>query len=81
MDIDFSVDVLTEPQCSSMEDLNPKEYGVIVRHKGRAGLLLPDLEGVNTVDEQLSIVLRKAGIRVDENYTIQKFQVIRHKEI
>jgi len=80
LDIDFSVDVLTEPEPSSREDLNPKEYGVIVRSKGKTGLLLPDLEGVDTVEEQLSIALQKADIEPFEEYTIERFKVIRHKE-
>lgn len=80
-DIVFSVDVLTEPETARFEDLDPKEYGVIVRSNGRTGLLLPDLEGVNTVEEQLNIALDKAGIGRDEEYTIQKFRVIRHREI
>lgn len=80
LDIDFSVDVLTEPEPSSKEELNPKEYGVIVKSKGKTGLLLPDLEGVDTVEDQLSIALQKAGIDPYEEYIIQKFKVIRHKE-
>lgn len=78
-DIDFSVDVLTEPVLSSKDELNPKKYGVIVRSGKKAGLLLPDLEGVHTAEEQLDIALQKAGISSDENYTIEKFEVIRHK--
>jgi AMMECR1 domain-containing protein len=42
-------------------------------------LLLPDLEGVDTVEEQLNIALRKAGIAPDSPFTIEKFEVIRHK--
>lgn len=80
MDIVFSVDILTEPEPSSREELNPKEYGVIVRSNGKTGLLLPDLEGVNTVEEQLSIALNKAGIEPYEDYIIEKFKVIRHRE-
>lgn len=80
MDIDFSVDVLTEPEPSVREELNPKEYGVIVKSKGRTGLLLPDLEEVDTVEEQLSIALQKAGIKPYEEYSIERFRVIRHKE-
>lgn len=78
-DIVFSVDVLTEPQKSSKEELNPKIYGVVVRSGRKSGLLLPDLEGVNTIEEQLDIVLKKASISANENYTIEKFEVIRHK--
>lgn len=78
-DIDFSVDVLTEPVLSSKDELNPKKYGVIVRSGRKAGLLLPDLEGVHTAEEQLDIALQKAGISSYENYTIEKFEVIRHK--
>ncbi|HEX2927547.1 MAG TPA: AmmeMemoRadiSam system protein A [Ruminiclostridium sp.] len=80
MDIDFSVDVLTEPEPAQKDELDPAEYGVIVRSRGKTGLLLPDLEGVDTVEEQLSIALNKAGIKADEDYSIQKFKVIRHKE-
>jgi AMMECR1 domain-containing protein len=50
-----------------------------VRKGYRSGLLLPDLEGVDTVEEQISIALRKAGISPDEDYTIEKFEVERHK--
>lgn len=80
MDITFSVDVLTEPEYASKEDLNPKEYGVIVRYKGKTGLLLPDLEGLDTVEQQINIALDKAGIDHFEDYAIEKFKVIRHKE-
>ncbi len=80
MDIDFSVDVLTVPEPAQKDGLNPAEYGVIVKSKGKTGLLLPDLEGIDTVEEQLSIALDKAGIRPNEEYSIQKFKVIRHKE-
>jgi MEMO1 family protein len=79
-DIDFSVDVLTEPEPATREELDPKEYGVIVTSGRKGGVLLPDLEGVDTVEEQLSIVLRKAGISSHEKYSIEKFRVIRHKE-
>lgn len=78
-DIVFSVDVLTEPMEASKEELNPKKYGVVVRSGRKSGLLLPDLEGVNTVEEQLSIVLNKASISPSEKYSIEKFEVIRHK--
>lgn len=78
-DIVFSVDVLTEPISALKEELNPKKYGVVVRSGRKSGLLLPDLEGVNTIEEQISIVLNKAGINPNENYTIEKFEVIRHK--
>jgi AmmeMemoRadiSam system protein A len=80
LDIDFSVDVLTEPETAERNELDPKEYGVIVTSGRRRGLLLPDLEGVDTVEEQLSISLQKAGIGKNESFTIEKFKVIRHKE-
>jgi len=78
-ELEFSVDVLMEPVKASKEELDPKKYGVIVRKGHRTGLLLPNLEGVNTVEEQLRIALQKAGISYDEKYDIEKFEVIRHK--
>jgi len=78
-DIVFSVDVLTEPIPASKEELDPRKYGVILRCGRKSGLLLPDLAGVNTIEEQISIVLSKATISPNDNYTMEKFEVIRHK--
>jgi len=74
----YSVDILTAPEPSRREELDPRRYGVIVRSGGRSGLLLPDLEGVDTVDQQLSIALQKAGISPGEKYSIQRFEVTRY---
>lgn len=75
----YSVDVLTEPEpMDSLDELDPKKYGVIVRKGYRSGLLLPDLEGVDTVEKQIGIVLQKAGIKPDEDYELERFEVIRH---
>jgi MEMO1 family protein len=78
-EINYSVDILMPPEKAKKEELDPQKYGIILRKGGRTGLLLPNLEGVNTVEEQINITLRKAGISIDENYTIEKFEVIRHR--
>jgi MEMO1 family protein len=78
-DLIYSVDVLMPPEPAEKKDLDPKDYGVIVRSGNRSGLLLPDLEGVNTIDEQLDIALNKASIRRDEPYTIERFKVVRYR--
>ena len=78
-DIEYSVDVLGEPERAfSIKELDVKRYGVIVENGGRRGLLLPDLEGVDTPEQQISIAKRKAGIRPEEKVTLWKFEVIRH---
>ena len=69
-----------EPQKANKEELDPKKYGVIVTKGIKRGLLLPNLEGVDTVEQQLTIVCNKAGIDVDDEYNIEKFEVIRFKE-
>jgi len=74
------VDVLTDPQPAKKNELNSKKYGVIVSQGMRKGLLLPDLEGVDTVDYQLQIACEKAGIDPSDDYNIEKFEVIRYKE-
>lgn len=79
-DIDISVDILMDPVPCKEEDLDPKKYGVIVSLGGRRGLLLPDLEGVDTVEEQLRIACDKGNIDFDEDYNIEKFEVVRYKE-
>jgi len=80
-ELDVKVDILGEAEpVASKDDLDPVKYGVIVTSGFRRGLLLPDLEGVETVTAQLSIACRKGGIDPDEEYSIQRFQVTRYEE-
>lgn len=76
----YSVDVLGEPErIDSISELDVKRYGVIVRKGQRSGLLLPDLEGVDTPQKQVEIALLKARIRPSEEHTMERFEVIRHR--
>ncbi|MBE0478582.1 AmmeMemoRadiSam system protein A [Candidatus Aerophobetes bacterium] len=82
-DIHISVDILSKPEpVTSLEQLNPKKYGVIVSRGWQKGLLLPDLKGVDTVKEQLEIAKQKAGLLTvsPEELEIQRFTVKRYKE-
>ena len=79
-DLDYSVDVLTRPvPVKSKDQLDPKKYGVIVECGWRRGLLLPDLEGVDSVDHQIEICRLKAGISPDEPLKLYGFEVKRYK--
>lgn len=79
-DLDYSVDVLTKPEpVADKTQLDPQKYGVIVQSGRRRGLLLPDLEGVATVDHQIDICRQKAGIAPDEPVNLHRFQVRRYK--
>lgn len=80
-DLHYSVDILMEPEpVTSVDQLDVKKYGVIVRNGGRQGLLLPDLEGVDTPNMQLNIAMQKAGITPGEPILVDRFEVIRHGE-
>lgn len=78
--LEYSVDILSEPvKVTDLSELDPKVYGVICEKGNRRGLLLPDLPGVDTVSEQLSIAKRKAGIDpYDKDVTVYKFTVKRY---
>ncbi|MGN0909568.1 MAG: AmmeMemoRadiSam system protein A, partial [Succinivibrio sp.] len=78
--LEYSVDVLSQPErVKSQSDLDPKTYGVIVSKGARRGVLLPDLEGIDTAEQQLSIAKQKAGLEPDEpGCTLMRFTVIRH---
>jgi len=79
-DLEYSVDVLTEPKpVKDKSQLDPKKYGVIVQCGFRRGLLLPDLEGVDTVDYQIDICRQKGGIAPDEPIKLYRFEVKRYK--
>ena len=77
----ISVDVLSNPEpVADLWSLDPRRYGVIVRSGHRTGLLLPDLEGIDSADLQISIARRKAGIGENEPAEILRFEVSRHTE-
>ncbi|MDP3012629.1 MAG: AMMECR1 domain-containing protein, partial [Candidatus Subteraquimicrobiales bacterium] len=76
--LDYTVDILEEPEPIPDESyLDPKKYGVIVESGYKSGLLLPDLEGVDTVKHQVSIAKQKAGIYPDESTKLYRFKVRR----
>jgi AmmeMemoRadiSam system protein A/AmmeMemoRadiSam system protein B len=79
-DLTYSVDVLTTPEpVESERELDPRRYGVIVECGKRHGLLLPDLEGVDTVEKQIDICRQKAGILPDEPVKLYRFEVKRYR--
>ena len=77
--LEISVDVLEEPEpIKSPDQLDVKQYGVIVSHGLKRGLLLPNLDGVDTVEDQIRIARQKGGIGEREKYSLQRFKVVRH---
>lgn len=75
----ISVDVLGEMErIDSKDKLDVKKYGVVVTKGYKRGLLLPNLEGVDTVEEQIAIAKSKAGIGEREEVTMERFEVVRH---
>lgn len=76
--LEYSVDILSAPEkIHDKKDLDPKKYGVIVVKGGMKGLLLPDLEDVDTAEEQIRIAKMKAGIGPNESVEIYRFEVRR----
>ena len=79
--LSFTVDVLGElEKIAGPEELDPWRYGVVVRQRGKSGLLLPHLEGVDTVSDQISIAKQKAGISAGDPVDLWRFEVTRHYE-
>jgi AmmeMemoRadiSam system protein B/AmmeMemoRadiSam system protein A len=78
-DLEYSVDVLTHPEpVDDMSHLDPKKYGVIAECGWRRGLLLPDLEGVDRVEDQVAICCQKGGIGPGEPVQLYRFEVKRY---
>ena len=78
-ELTYSVDVLSPPEeISSINELNVKKYRVIVTKGMKKGLLLPDLEGIDTVEEQVAIAKQKAGISEHEQVKLERFLVTRY---
>lgn len=80
--LSYIVYILQKPEkVLDLAELNPKKFGIIVKAGEKSGLLLPDLEGVNTVAEQISICCQKGGIMLkQENVEIYKFTVEKYEE-
>jgi AmmeMemoRadiSam system protein A len=73
--LSYSVSVLEPPEeIDSIEQLDPARFGVIVMSGGRRGLLLPDIEGIDTPDLQVEIARRKAGIRPGSPVRLFRFR-------
>ncbi|MGM0548123.1 MAG: AmmeMemoRadiSam system protein A [Bacillota bacterium] len=80
-EISISVDILSEPELvNDQEQLDPQKYGILVKGGHQTGLLLPNLEGIDTVEKQLDIAKRKAGLKGSTEVDIYRFTVSRFKE-
>lgn len=76
--LNISVDVLTAPEkINDLSFLDVKRYGLIVQSEGRKGLLLPNLDNIKTVDQQLKVCLKKGGIKETDPYELYRFEVKR----
>lgn len=79
-ELSISVDVLSPPESIESEDeLDPQRYGVIVSSRGQVGLLLPNLEGIDSVAEQVGIARQKAGLHPNEPVRLARFEVVRYE--
>ena len=77
--LEINVDILGKPEkIRSIDELDVKRYGVIVTSGYKRGLLLPDLDGVDTPEQQVSIAMKKGGIGKGEKYVLERFEVVRH---
>ncbi len=78
--IEISVDILSEPiKINSIDELDVNEFGIIVTSGNKRGVLLPKLEQITTVANQIEIAKKKAGIKDNETFYIEKFKVVRHE--
>ena len=78
--LSYGVDVLSKPErVGGPEDLDPSRYGVIIEslESKRRGLLLPRIEGIDTVEQQWLAVHVKAGLSLGERVRVERFTVTR----
>lgn len=78
--LEYQVDILSETtEVKDMKELDAKKYGVVVRDHYRKGLLLPDIQGIESPLQQIRIALEKAGMSPDEPFQLERFEVRRHQ--
>jgi len=77
--LEYKVDILSPPEkISGPDQLDVKRYGVIVKNGGRRGLLLPNLDGIDSISAQIAIAKSKAGISESDPVELERFEVVRH---
>ncbi len=80
-DLTITVDLLSSlEKVTDLNQLDPKKYGIVASSKHKKGLLLPELEGIDTVEKQIRIAKNKGGIKPHEKLSIERFKVTRFKE-
>lgn len=79
-EIDICVDVLDRPHKATKKTLNPKKYGILITQGHKRGIVLPNINGVNTPLSQIKLACEKANINMKEKYEIEKFEVTRYIE-
>lgn len=80
-DLNYEVDILEplEPVAGAGQ-LDPAVYGVVVEAGERRGVLLPGLEEVRSVEQQIAIAASKAQIAPDSPVSLYRFRVRRFRE-
>jgi AmmeMemoRadiSam system protein A len=75
-DLDIEVSVLTPPEhIDGIGDLDPAVFGVIVHCDGKRGVMLPDVQGIETASQQVRLTCKKVGIDPTGRLELQRFQV------
>ena len=78
--LEITVDVLSPPEeVGDVGELDPTVYGLIVTAGLKRGLLLPAIDGVDSVERQLAICRKKGKIGPDEEVSLQRFTVTRYR--
>jgi AmmeMemoRadiSam system protein A len=80
-DLRLEISILETPiSIASVDELDPKRYGVIVSSQGRRGVLLPDIEGIDSAHEQVQIAAKKAGLLPHDRLELKRFEVLKLAE-
>lgn len=78
--IKVEISLLGPLEPCEMKDLNPHRYGIVIESGYRGATLLPEIEGVDTVEKQVAITRRKAGIGPIDEIQISRFPVMKIRE-
>ncbi len=76
-ELEYEISILTPPEPTTLDQLDPSRYGVIVTSGWRRGVLLPDLDGVDTVEQQIHICRQKAGISDRASVRLERFEIVK----
>ena len=75
-DIVLKVETVSRPEkIQNVKELDPDRFGIIVRSQQQLeGVLLPQCEGIHTIEDQINLAMEKGNIPLSEKDDLEIYR-------